>query len=234
MIETPKLLAMQEILTPDPALVEALNPDFLGKLLIENFPPVRLANLPDLGGFCPRDETSELGEIVISTGKNSSSMEWYREVYIHEITHKFINQYEEIGGSHGPVFFCLQLVLFLRAGDKKNGNPWIFQADFYDFQNSLVADDFSPGQALDWAWNLANRLEDTEISAEKCAEIIVQKFKIWHQKMIDLPAKRLESKEKNQDLISGLKEKLSFWRKLAITTLSIYLILFIFFVSYMG
>ena len=195
----PKILTMQELVEPPEELVEGLNADFLRPLRISNPPPVRIASRRDgarWGGYCPSSEYAEHGEVVLSDYRHPPEKwlveEWFRGTYLHEIAHRFLSGYQEkeIGGSHGPVFFAMQFLLFLRAGERESARPWFLRAGVYDLQDAWLANGYTPGQALDWACRQGEELSDTEISAEQAAVEIVGRFESWLQTMAQAPAKR--------------------------------------------
>lgn len=199
MTTAPKVLALKEI-EPPSALAEALSSEFLRPLRIENPPPVRLARRPagaTWGGFCSWQDMAEFREVTIHFDAPLGQESWVmveklRGTYLHEIAHRFLSKLpvDEIGGSHGPVFFALQLLLFLRAGEREGGRPWAWHADLYDLHDCFGDHPCTPGQALDWAFCQAAELADTEISAESAAGEIARRFAIWREAMALAPAKR--------------------------------------------
>lgn len=200
MTTAPKILALKEI-EPPPELAEALNPDFLRPLRIENPPSVRLAKRPagaTWGGFCSWHNQAEFEEVTIHIDDPLAPKEsWVmienlRGTYLHETAHRFLSKLpaDEIGGSHGPVFFAVQLLLFLRLPNRYGDRPWLWSAGVYDLQDAWLAEEYTPGQALDWASAMADDLASAEISAEATAGEIARRFAIWREAMAQAPAKR--------------------------------------------
>lgn len=221
MSTAPKLLALQEIQEPPEALTEALSAEFLRPLLIENPPPARLARLEKLGGFCPSQDYSEHGEIVLASPDFPgpfAAVEGFRSTYLHEIVHKFLNGYQEdeIGGSHGPAFHALLLTLLMRAGDRSSCRlPWFIFSKIYDFQDAWLAKAYTPGEALDWACALADDLAPAKISAESAAAEIVRRFTTWRSAMAQAPARRSAARKKQEAAQTDLEEargKIFWWR----------------------
>lgn len=193
-MSTPKILALREI-EPPPVLAEALTAEFLAPLRIENLPPLRLAKLEEWAGYCPSTKASEVGEVVVSTApRPAGDIEWFRMIYLHEITHKFLSIYseDEIGGSHGPAFFALELLFFSRASGQQQ---WTWWADLYDLQDAWGNNDYTPGQALDWAWQQAQELAPADISAEASAQEIVRRCAVWRASCAAAPARRAAARE---------------------------------------
>lgn len=206
MSTAPKILALQEI-EPPPALAEALSPEFLRPLRIENPPAVQLMKLEKWGGFCSGEDFTQEGEVVLASEPRAyAEVERFRGTYLHEISHRFLSgrDKKEIGGHHGPVFFALQGLLFLRLPAKSSGFPWIWTADLYDLHDVFGEEHYSPGQALDWACSQADRLASAEISAEAAAEEITRRFAVWRSAMAAAPGKRraarAKEKEKEEEL----------------------------------
>ena len=217
----PKILALREI-DPPPVLAEALTAEFLRPLRIENPPAVRIARRPagaTWGGFCSWDNQAEFAEVTLHHDDPLAPLEAremvenLRGTYLHEIAPRFLSKLhvEEIGGSHGPVFYALQLLLFFRAGERAGGRPWAWTADLYDLQDCFVEKKYTPGQALDWAFGQAAELAVTEISAEGASLEIVRKFEIWRRAMAAAPARRSAAQAREvakEKELARLKNKL--------------------------
>jgi len=77
------------------------------------------------------------------------------------------------GQSHNAAFHALMLVLYLRAGET-NGRPLWHFSKLYDWQ-----DEADLPRAFAWAWRVAHELAATEHTAERCAEIITQRYQAW-------------------------------------------------------
>jgi len=241
MSTAPKILALHEI-EPPIELAEALSHEFLRPLGIENPPPVRLAKRPagaNWGGYCQGLEHAEHGEVVMNDHRRPPDkklmVEWFRGTYLHEITHRFLSRCSnsEIGGSHGPVFFAAQLLLFFRAGEReKSGRPWFLSADLYDLQDAWLAKEYTPGQALDWAVEQAEELAEQKISAEAATGEIVRRYAAWRAAMAAAPARRRAAREKEKawkEELARLKNRL-FGTRVYLTIsffFSIFLILFL-------
>lgn len=196
---TPKILQLQEIQSAGP-VVEALSAEFLRPLRLENPPPIRIARRPagaTWGGFCEGQEFAEHQEVVLqdpSAPRESWLVtEGLQSTYVHEITHKFLCGYDaqKIGGDHGPVFFSLQLLLFLRLPHRPGNRPWCLKAGIYDLQDVWGGDHpYTPGQALDWAVSVAEALAQKDITAEAAAAKIARRYTIWREALTGAPAKR--------------------------------------------
>lgn len=225
MSTAPKIMALQEI-EPPTALAEALTPEFLRPLRIENPPPVRLARRPEgatWGGYCQGLEYTENREVVLDDYCHPPEKwlveERFRGTYLHEITHRFLSKYQEkeIGGDHGPVFFSLQLLLFLRAGERAEGDrrPWFLRAGVYDLQDAWLAENYTPGQALDWACCQAEELSGTEISAELAAGEIALRFACWKKTLAEAPARRAAvaaARAQQRTALRQAEDKVLWWR----------------------
>jgi len=218
-------MALREI-DPPPVLAEALTPEFLRPLRVENPPAVRIARRPagaTWSGFCSWHTQAEFAEVTLHHDDPLAPLEaWVmvedlRGTYLHEIAHRFLSKLhvEEIGGSHGPVFFAIQLLLFLRLPDRYGARPWFLRADVYDLQDAWLAREYTPGEALDWAYKIAESLAPAEISAEQAATKIALRFKAWRAAMVDAPARRAAVAaeiEQQRAALRKAEDKVLWWR----------------------
>lgn len=217
MSNSPKIMALQEIQEPPPALAEALSPEFLRPLRIVNPPAIRIAKRPTgatWGGFCEHDNFAEHKEVVLhdplAPWEPWLIAENLQKTYLHECSHRFLSGYEleAIEGHHGPVFFATQLLLFLRLPPRAAGRPWFLRATIYDLQDAWSAREYTPGQGLDWACRQAQSLSDREISAESAAEEIARRFAVWRSAMAAAPGKRRAKEKEKEEELARVRNKL--------------------------
>lgn len=224
----PQVLKLQEI-EPPPELAAALSADFLGRLSIENPPPVRVAIPPETahwGGYCSGGEYAEKGEIVIADWHHHQGwrvVQGIQHIYLHETAHRLLSPAQAKIENHGIEFFALQLFLFKRAGKKKGGWPWILSSDLYDCQNCLepggIAGVPSLGESIDFAMVLALELADQKITAELATQEICRRAQGWREEIAAEPGRRAaaqkaarEKFEVLQTALAVAHDKIFWWR----------------------
>lgn len=205
------ILQLQPMPDPPELVKEALSPQNLAKLGVRKLPALRLVSPnPDIkcGGWCNSGDYTEKQEVNIFFPFSTSST-WQknslRQVYVHETAHFLLQKYDEekIGGGHGPVFFSLNLLLFLRAETDQYGHPWWWSMKLYDIQDiDFWTKNGRPmlkiGQAIDWAWGQAHELAPRKLSAEKCAEIIQKNYEKWLDWVDNAPARQAARQDRHQ------------------------------------
>ncbi|MHB1016193.1 MAG: hypothetical protein ACYC2W_13080 [Desulfurivibrionaceae bacterium] len=218
----PTILQLHEI-EPPAELAAALSPDFLSRLVIANLPPVQIATLERWGGYCHNMDATERGEVIISDWRIPQP-EWLtlqriQGTYIHEAAHRLIWQANQKAEGHGVEFFTLQLFLFLLAGEKKDGLPWLATAELYDCQDCIGEESPTLGQVVDFSLTTAFVLSGQEITAEQAAAEICRRAKVWREEIVAAPARREAAqkamREKFETLHAALRsarDKIFWWR----------------------
>ena len=123
------------------------------------------------GGFCSSNEYTESGEVVIEreliqrTVMPAVNAKSIRHIYIHEMCHRLLPN-----EAHSIRFFCLNLLLQIRAA-KQSGEDFYFEScNFYDIQDCKFED-------LPYAFLLifkfANKNESLNHSAKELAKLIM-------------------------------------------------------------
>jgi hypothetical protein len=146
---------------PD-AIKKVLDADFFNWLNCDNPPPILLQETNDGAlGQCLRISDTSQGEICIDPVLLLLP-DQFKSVYIHELTHRLLAN--EFG--HRAEFFCLNLCLHIRAdiGD---------MVKFYDIQDEKV--EMLPA-IFALVLPLAQQLATSNLTAEKCAKIIIEKI----------------------------------------------------------
>lgn len=198
------------VLVKELALVDQAKSQWLNNILapavekcrFERVPGVKLIPLVGkngaLAGHVPRLNYDWTVELSISSGfwRKSSIL----HVYIHECAHLCVFHEERRRGEyeyvHGPVFFLVNLVLAIRAGQSLDS------LSFYDFQNCP----FDGWEEWDWrsvvvafALRHGQRLADSELKAEAVAS---QAWDLWEKERVELLGRdrkqALEIKEKER------------------------------------
>lgn len=218
----PTVLQLQEI-EPPPELAAALSPNFMARLGISSPPSVQIAALEKWGGYCHNIDSTERGEIIISDWRTPRP-EWLvlqgiQGTYIHETAHRLIWLADQKVEGHGVEFFTLQLFLFLLAGEKKNGLPWLTTSSFYDCHDCIGEESLTLGQFMDFAVTTALTLADQKITAEEAAREICLLAQSWREEMAAAPGRReagrKAAREKFEILQATLREtrdKIFWWR----------------------
>jgi hypothetical protein len=197
-----KVLQLHEI-EPPALLAEALTDELFIKLKMSRI-PVQIQSI--LGnrthGYCSNIEYTERGEIVMSSELfdvrserlRSRQIEEIINVYIHECAHRLCTQKND--SHHNAEFLCLNMILHLRAGDRQ-----IWHVNVYDAHQE---EHFA--QAWQWAWELATKLYETDNSAEECAKIVANEYKVWAGQMNQSNEALLEA-AKNRKKVEAAKQK---------------------------
>lgn len=198
---------------PHPLVAQALNAELFAKCRIERPVPVHFLPMPRWGGRCPAMEDTRDGELhfadsLLNPEKNEQGMcEHLVLTYLHELAHRLTP-----GHWHDPAFLAVNLLLAIRAGNKRFDRPWLWNICLYDMQDWQDIEYSSVGEALDWSYKQADELSSVDLSAESCAAEIMRRFNDWKAWKSATPKRAAEEQliqQKNASLIQGLKEEVA-------------------------
>lgn len=166
---------------PHPLVASSLNEALWKKCRIENPVPIHFVPMPHRwSGLCSDMEYTAEGEIDLSDSllcneKNERAMAHSLVlVYLHELSHRLTP-----GHDHDAAFFAVYALLLMRAGNNSYCSPFLRSLSFYDFHEWQDVPNCRPGQALDWALEVAGELADTELSSEAAAAEILLRYEKW-------------------------------------------------------
>ena len=188
---------------PPELLAEAINDDLFKRIKMQRI-PVSISQISGnrLHGFCSGNEYTEQNEIVIaselfdvrSARLRSRQIEEIINVYIHECAHRLTQEH-----GHDAAFFCLNMVLHVRAG-----NNQIWHVTYYDIHEEKYKND-----GWKWASELAYQLADDDMTAEECANVVISKYALWKEEMDRAPELAAQAKEQKQVAIAQRKKEAS-------------------------
>ena len=141
-------------------------------------PPVQIGPTGEWAGLCHASTFSPDRRVVISCKVAFWSSESIASVYIHEATHRLLEDREV--DTHGPEFFCLNAILLIRSAALFRLN-WLFKLDFYDYSDCPLDLQDEPnwrGIVVGWSLPTAAELAATDASAEQLADIVCKR---WQQ-----------------------------------------------------
>lgn len=144
-------------------------------------PPVQIGQTGEWAGLCHASTFSPDRRVVISSKVAFWSSESIAAVYLHEATHRLLEDREI--AAHGPEFFCLNAILLLRSASCFRLDP-IFKLDFYDLQDAPAELENEPGWrgiVLNWALPAAAELAATDASAEALANEVFARWEAYIQ-----------------------------------------------------
>jgi len=174
------LMALRQVEIPLPqAFANAVSPELFERLRLEPIPPLFLRkpqgqNNPRWLGFCSFAEHTEFGEIVmdarlVEAAEWQPRSDWIQFVYLHEVAHRLMP-----GACHNGAFGAMVLLLYFRAGVANEIEMWQ-RSTLYDFQDEGE----NLPRVLAWAWKTAQELALTDLRAERCADVIAERYERW-------------------------------------------------------
>ncbi|TAK90345.1 MAG: hypothetical protein EPO06_08685 [Burkholderiaceae bacterium] len=204
---TAEILTLRQVpVEPPPAFSAAVNVDLLQKIRMAPVPVLFLcaSEEADWQGFCSSPEFTERREIVLDSKLVEPSIHQPQprrivHVYLHECAHRLMPDHD-----HDTAFFCLSLLLHLRAG--KIGRHMWFAASLYDIHDDVEFE--TPELFLkrfDWAWRLATSLAESERTAEECATLIHQKYPKFCEWLGAVPAREEAAQRRCEEAALHLK-----------------------------
>jgi hypothetical protein len=143
--------------------------------------PIEIRPTGVWGGWCASRDGASDRRVSLTSKIVFYKPESILSLYIHECGHRFLEHAEVM--NHGAEFFCLNLVLLLRA------QP-LFKRDaaesmsLYDLQDAPAALDSEPGWrgiVLHWALPVAAELAVTDASAEALASVVCARWEAYIQ-----------------------------------------------------
>lgn len=171
--------------TPAPAItagwVRALLEPAAKAAGISNPTPVELRPTK-WAGYCCDGEVDR--RVVLKNTLHLKSTQHLICVYIHEVSHRLMEEAGAPDGSHDARFFALQLYLlarldasFFRKSERIEGALWVHFASLYDLQNAPAGYEESQasswqGASIGWAQDIVAELLKLELSAEDAAKFI--------------------------------------------------------------
>lgn len=224
------VVALNQVEMPvPPAFAAAVTQDLFDKLRLAPVPVMfqhEYGNGDNWDGYCPDPTNTERGEVVIAkrlveTALVKPKASHIQSIYLHEVAHRLTPS-----AWHNAAFSAMALVLYLRAGITDGAALWQ-QASLYDVQ-----DEEDVGAAIAWAWKTANDLAPTELSAERCGEIILERYTRWRTWM-DARPEREKIKEvaakANAKHLEALRESRYWWATTSFASGSLTTIAFLMF-----
>ncbi|MFM0140602.1 hypothetical protein [Caballeronia grimmiae] len=165
----------QTHVTPPPALAEAISSELFERVKMREIPVLLMrqqAATKQWGGFCMPSSYTESDEIVLDArcverGTWDPQPDAIKVIYLHEAAHRLLPTMD-----HNGAFLAMALVLYLRAG---TDSPLWHRVKLYDVQDEGE----NAPLAFSWAWKVAHELAASELSAERCAEVIVTRYQEW-------------------------------------------------------
>lgn len=204
-----KVLNILEVEPPD-LLSAALDDEFFNRIKMDRIPVLIMDSIGDFGGFCSHGDYTNQNEIVIDARyfrnleekHRKNRIETIRSIYLHECAHRITNQ------NHYGGFLALNILIHLRAGILNS-------IKVYDFHEEPHFE-----KVFEFAYLEAKELADTQLPAEECSVILLDKYNQWTVTMKSTPelellrheeseARRLARKKEaqaTQNLISNLKQ----------------------------
>ena len=139
-------------------------------------PPVQIGPTGEWAGLCHASTFSPDRRVVISSKVAFWSSESIASVYIHEATHRLLEDREV--DTHGPEFFCLNAILLIRSAALFRLN-WLFKLDFYDYSDCPLDLQDEPnwrGIVVGWSLPAAAELAATDANAEEVADMVCARW----------------------------------------------------------
>ena len=205
----------------------------------EQVPPLEVRPTGRWGGWKEPKDNAPDGRVSVSNKLIFWTCEQLLKTYLHEAAHGLLQGKNVL--SHGPEFFCLNVVLLLRGEQFFLGCADL-EMGLYDFQNRPDAPGFVDenwaGLVLNWGLATARELVKNEIeaSAEQLAVLVCQRWQDFlQQRQADLVAaekqssKRLLLDRQQLELLSQIDNSRWLWRVLAVAGwLSFFIVCLIF------
>lgn len=192
-----------------PLLAEALTDDLFNKVRMQRYPvlildPVVL-NHDESGwrGFCPFADFTEAAEIVMSAELfdvrsarlRKNQIQEIKNVYLHECAHRLTQHRIKQGRWHNAAFLAVNLLLHLRVGGCQ-----LNQVRVYDFHQEQYFK-----EAFSWAYEIASEFADSDLTAEKASEVILDRYDEWLSWMDGADARVAKAEEERQQVIRQKK-----------------------------
>ncbi|MFC4518824.1 hypothetical protein [Cupriavidus pinatubonensis] len=213
------VVAIRQVEAPlPPAFAAAVTQELFDKLRLEPVPVMfqhEYGNGDTWDGYCPHRTNTERGEVVmakrlVETTLIKPKASHIQSVYLHEVAHRLTPD-----AWHNAAFSAMTLVLYLRAGVTDGAELWQL-VSLYDAQ-----DEEDVGTAIAWAWKTANELAPTELSAERCGEVILERYTRWRTWLDEKPQReearqaaikaREDATKANEQLVADLRESRYWW-----------------------
>ena len=174
--------------------------DFFTSIGIEPVPVLFMKKQAgEWAGYCSSNQYTEAGEVVIDrelverTVMPAVNAKSIRHIYIHEMCHRLLPS-----EAHSIRFFCLNLLLQIRAAKKSGENFYFESCSFYDIQDCKFED---LPYAFLLIFNFANKHEPLNHSANELAKLIMAELtnealnKIKYEQNHQLPELRKQVEE---------------------------------------
>lgn len=148
---------------------------------ISNPPPVELRPTK-WAGYCCDGEVDR--RVVLRNTLHFKSKTQFVAVYIHEVTHRILEEAGATDFGHDVRFFALQLYLFARLdasffmkSERIEGALWVHLSSLYDLQNAPAGYEESQasswqGASIGWAHDVVSKLLKHNLSAEDAAKFV--------------------------------------------------------------
>lgn len=174
--------------------------------------PLELRPTGEFRGWCGPKSYYRDGRVCLSSQVIFWRPDQILAVYLHECAHRLLSGREV--ADHGPEFFCVTAVLYMRAADffERNSVDFLTLYDLQDVQEP------HKGEVLNWALRTAESLAATNKSAE---ELAYEVCKLWLVFIIDKKANEAKKLVQARALIDSrneilqIKLRLFLWQSLA-------------------
>lgn len=188
-------------------------------------PPIELRPMPGWGGFCSTGIVAcHDRRVMVSNQAEFWSKQSLTCVYIHETTHRLLNDFDGDIQTHGCIFFALQLLLLHRLDASKSeiscNGGWSNCVNLYDLQEApdCLAD--LPraewlARCLTFSMAIAAELASTEMSAEALAAEIVNRYGKWVDELDKEPQEKAVAAENSRKSQSAIRVEIAGLRTLA-------------------
>ena len=192
----------------------------------ELVPPMEVRPTGRWGGWKASQDSAPDGRVCVSNKLIFWTRDQLVETYLHEAAHGLLQGKNVL--AHGPEFFCLNVVLLLRAEQFFLGFA-LLKMGFYDLQDrpdALGFDDENwAGLVLNWGLATAQELvkNETDSSAERLCILVCERWQDFlHQRQAEQVAgeeqssKQLLLDRQQQELLSQIDNSRWLWKVLAV------------------
>ena len=192
----------------------------------EQVPPLEVRPTGRWGGWKEPKDNAPDGRVSVSNKLIFWTCEQLLKTYLHEAAHGLLQGKNVL--SHGPEFFCLNVILLLRAEQFFLGYA-LLEMGFYDLQDRPDAwgfdDENWADQVLNWGLSAAMELvkTETESSAEQLSVLVCQRWQDFlQQRHADqVAAEKQSSKQlllarQQRELLSQINGSRGLWKWLAV------------------
>lgn len=186
-------------------VVEAITPALLATCRLEPV-PILLQPLSEdrFAGLCDAPEYTTANAVVLNTFTidrissircGEKRVVALRALYLHEVCHRVLAE-----PGHDARFLALLLVLYTRANATRDQGDYDLRqrATLYDSHDHFDqhGDGISLSAAIAWAWDLAEELAPSALTAAECASSVKERYSTWLLHVADDPIVAIARKNK--------------------------------------